>query len=102
MNSGQPQQQTAPVGSPTAEQRARDALAAVRGGDTEAFAKIVALYQAQVMTLALALMREPGAAEELTQDAFVRAVVAEAGGQARAYRPDPLPTMAAATLAVGH
>ena len=73
MKSGQPQQQTAPVGSPTAEQRARDALAAVRGGDTEAFARIVDLYQAQVMTLALALMREPGAAEELTQDAFVRA-----------------------------
>jgi D-alanyl-D-alanine carboxypeptidase/D-alanyl-D-alanine-endopeptidase (penicillin-binding protein 4) len=36
------------------------------------------------------------------QDALVRALVADAGGQPRAYRPDPLPTMAAATLAVGH
>jgi hypothetical protein len=36
------------------------------------------------------------------QDAFVRALVADAGGRARAYRPDPIPAMAAATLTVGH
>jgi len=35
------------------------------------------------------------------QDAFVRALVADAGGRALAYRPDPVPAMTAATLAVG-
>jgi D-alanyl-D-alanine carboxypeptidase/D-alanyl-D-alanine-endopeptidase (penicillin-binding protein 4) len=35
------------------------------------------------------------------QDAFVRAIVADAGGVVVDYRPDPLPTVAAATLAVG-
>jgi D-alanyl-D-alanine carboxypeptidase len=35
------------------------------------------------------------------QDAFVRAVIADAGGRATVYRPDPIPTMATATLAVG-
>ena len=36
------------------------------------------------------------------QDAFVRAVVADAGSRPLAYRLDPVPTMAAAQLAVGH
>jgi len=35
------------------------------------------------------------------QDAFVRALIADAGGKALAYRPDPVPAMTAATLAVG-
>ena len=35
------------------------------------------------------------------QDAFVRAIVADAGAVVVDYRPDPLPTVAAATLAVG-
>ena len=73
MASSSPQQQTAPGGTlPDREQHARDALAAVRAGHTEAFARIVGLYQAEIMTLALALMRNFTVAEELTQDAFVR------------------------------
>ncbi|HWP65318.1 MAG TPA: D-alanyl-D-alanine carboxypeptidase [Candidatus Limnocylindria bacterium] len=35
------------------------------------------------------------------QDAFVRALVADAGGRALAYTPDPLPAIMGATLAVG-
>jgi D-alanyl-D-alanine carboxypeptidase len=36
------------------------------------------------------------------QDAFLRALIADGGGRALAYRPDPVPAMAAATLAVGN
>jgi D-alanyl-D-alanine carboxypeptidase len=36
------------------------------------------------------------------QDAFVHALVTDAGGRAVAYRTDPIPTMATATLADGH
>jgi RNA polymerase sigma factor (sigma-70 family) len=74
MGSVLPQQQFKPAGSvPCVEQRARDAITAVRAGRTDAFAEIVELYEAEVMTLALALMRDRGGAEELAQDAFVRA-----------------------------
>ena len=74
MRSSSPQQHAEPVETiPGRGQCARDALAAVRAGRTEAFAQIVGLYQAEVMTLALALMRDFPVAEELTQDAFVRA-----------------------------
>ena len=74
MGSSSPQQHAEPVETiPGRGQCARDALAAVRAGRTEAFAQIVGLYQAEVMTLALALMRDFPVAEELTQDAFVRA-----------------------------
>jgi RNA polymerase sigma factor (sigma-70 family) len=74
MGPNPPQQQTGTGQTiPALEQQTRDAIAAVRTGHTDAFAQIVRLYQAEVMTLALALMRNTGAAEELTQDAFVRA-----------------------------
>jgi len=36
------------------------------------------------------------------QDAFLRALIADAGGRTLAYRPDPVPAMAAATLAAGN
>jgi D-alanyl-D-alanine carboxypeptidase/D-alanyl-D-alanine-endopeptidase (penicillin-binding protein 4) len=36
------------------------------------------------------------------QDAFLRALIADAGGRALAYRPDPVPAMATATLAPGN
>ena len=52
---------------------ARRALAAVRSGDTEAYGQFVALYEARIMSLCLALMRNTGVAEELAQDVFVRA-----------------------------
>jgi RNA polymerase sigma-70 factor (ECF subfamily) len=51
----------------------RDAVRAVRGGDADAFGHIVRLYQRRVFGLALMLVRDPAAAEEVAQDAFVRA-----------------------------
>ena len=51
----------------------RDAVRAVRHGDAEAFGHIVKLYQRQVFGLALMFVRDPAAAEEVAQDAFVRA-----------------------------
>ena len=51
----------------------RAAVRAVRGGDREAFARIVERYQRRLFGLALMLTREPSAAEEVAQDAFVRA-----------------------------
>jgi RNA polymerase sigma-70 factor (ECF subfamily) len=52
---------------------ARAAVLAVRGGDVDAFARLVELYQRRLFGLALMLTREPAAAEEVAQDAFVRA-----------------------------
>lgn len=51
----------------------RDAVRAVRRGDREAFAGLVRAYQGRLFGLALMILRERGAAEEVTQDAFVRA-----------------------------
>ncbi len=50
-----------------------DAVRAVRGGDTAAFGRVVERYQRRLFALLLILTREPSAAEELAQDAFVRA-----------------------------
>lgn len=49
------------------------AVAAVRRGDSEAFAPIVELYQRRLFGLALMMTRDPSGAEEVVQDAFVRA-----------------------------
>lgn len=51
----------------------REAVHAVRNGDADAFGKIVRTYQRQVFGLALMIVRDPAAAEEVAQDAFVRA-----------------------------
>jgi len=51
----------------------RAAVDAVRKGNADAFSEIVRRYQRRVFGLALMLLREPAAAEEVTQDAFVRA-----------------------------
>jgi RNA polymerase sigma-70 factor (ECF subfamily) len=51
----------------------RDAIRAVRGGNIEAFGRIVDRYQRRLFALGLMLTRDPAAAEELAQDAFVRA-----------------------------
>ena len=53
----------------------RDAVQAVRRGDRNAFARIVTLYQRRLFGLALMITRDPSAAEEVAQDAFVRAFV---------------------------
>lgn len=55
------------------QQRAREAIAAIRSGRTEVFSQLVEVYQVDIMTLAVVLTRNAGAAEELAHDAFVRA-----------------------------
>jgi len=50
-----------------------DAVRAVRAGDAQAYATIVKRYQGPLMTLCTALLRNRQAAEELAQDALVRA-----------------------------
>jgi RNA polymerase sigma-70 factor (ECF subfamily) len=45
----------------------------VRRGDQEAFAQLVHTYQRRLFGLVLMMVREPAGAEEVTQDAFVRA-----------------------------
>src|SRR4030095_1062450 len=49
------------------------AVAAIRRGDRQAFAVIVELYQRRLLGLALMRTREPSGADEVVQDAFVRA-----------------------------
>jgi RNA polymerase sigma-70 factor (ECF subfamily) len=48
-------------------------LARAREGDLDAFEDIVRLYQADVFRFAWHLMRDRTAAEDVTQDAFIRA-----------------------------
>jgi RNA polymerase sigma-70 factor (ECF subfamily) len=50
-----------------------DAVRDVRRGDQEAFAQLVASYQRRLFGLVLMMVREPAGAEEITQDAFLRA-----------------------------
>lgn len=60
--------------APDAEAAAvRAAVRAVRSGDREAFARLVTLYQRRLFGLALVMVRDPAAAEEITQDTFVNA-----------------------------
>jgi RNA polymerase sigma-70 factor (ECF subfamily) len=54
---------------------ARDAVRAVRRGDRDAFGRVVALYQRRLFGLALMMTRDPAGAEDVAQDAFVRAFV---------------------------
>ncbi len=63
-------------GRPTADPDApvvREAVAAVRRGDRDAFARIVERYQRRLFGLTLMMTRDPSGAEEVVQDAFVRA-----------------------------
>jgi len=66
-----------PGGAATTADQARggdsDAVRAVRGGEVAAFGRLVERYQRRVFGLSLMLTRDPAAAEELAQDAFVRA-----------------------------
>lgn len=73
-NQQQPMPHHEDPGSDDARQRiARQAVAAVRAGDTEAFGQVVELYKDRIMSLCVALMRDANEAEELAQDVFVRA-----------------------------
>jgi len=51
----------------------RDAVRAVRGGDRDAFGRLLELYQRRLFGLTFIMVRDPEGAEEVTQDAFVRA-----------------------------
>jgi RNA polymerase sigma-70 factor (ECF subfamily) len=51
----------------------RDVVRDVRRGDREAFGHVVQAYQARLYGLVLMMVRQPAGAEEVTQDALVRA-----------------------------
>jgi RNA polymerase sigma-70 factor (ECF subfamily) len=51
----------------------RAAVRAVRNGDRDAFGHLVERYQRRLFGLALMTVRDPSGAEEVAQDAFVRA-----------------------------
>lgn len=53
----------------------RATVALVRRGDSDAFGRIVELFQRRLFGLALMMTRDPSGAEEIVQDAFVRAFV---------------------------
>lgn len=53
----------------------RATIALVRSGDSDAFGRIVELFQRRLFGLALMMTRDPSGAEEIVQDAFVRAFV---------------------------
>jgi RNA polymerase sigma-70 factor (ECF subfamily) len=50
-----------------------DIVREVRRGHRDAFSRIVQAYQGRLYGLVLMMVREPAGAEEVTQDAFVRA-----------------------------
>lgn len=50
-----------------------DIVRRVRLGDRDAFGRLVEAYQGRLFGLVLMMVRQPGGAEEVTQDAFVRA-----------------------------
>jgi RNA polymerase sigma-70 factor (ECF subfamily) len=51
----------------------RDVIRDVRAGDRDAFGRLVQRYQGRLFGLVSVVMRDRAAAEEVTQDAFVRA-----------------------------
>ena len=53
----------------------RDVVRDVRRGDREAFGDLVQRYQDRLFGLVLMMVRQPAGAEEVTQDAFVRAYI---------------------------
>jgi RNA polymerase sigma-70 factor (ECF subfamily) len=63
----------APSGSPVRPEDEESLLGQCRAGDTQAFRILVQRYQDRAYGLALRLLRSEPDAEEVTQDAFVRA-----------------------------
>ena len=55
------------------EARERQWVAAARRGDTEAYRRVVELYQARIYTFLLRMVRQREEAEDLAQETFVRA-----------------------------
>ena len=58
---------------PTREQELREAIADVRAGRREAYERVVELCQNRLLSFTVSLLKDYAAAQELTQDAFVRA-----------------------------
>ena len=56
-----------------AKETDRELVEAARGGSTEAFGKLVRRHQKRVFRLAVHLLRNAAEAEDVTQEAFVRA-----------------------------
>ena len=54
--------------------RVQTAVRAVRRGDRQAYGRLVELYQRRIFGLTLMMLRNPAEAEEITQDAFIRAL----------------------------
>jgi RNA polymerase sigma-70 factor, ECF subfamily len=59
--------------SPAPEESDADVVRQIRQGDHDAFAALVRAYQARLFGIVLTVVRSPSAAEDVTQDAFVRA-----------------------------
>jgi RNA polymerase sigma-70 factor (ECF subfamily) len=55
------------------ESSVADAVARVQGGESEAFSIVVKAYERRLLSLCLALLGDFPAAEEVTQEAFIRA-----------------------------
>lgn len=55
------------------EKAVRDLAAAAQGGDRHAFDQLVLLYQKRLYGLAMMMVRNAHGAEDVTQDAFIRA-----------------------------
>jgi len=51
----------------------QDIVRDVRHGDRDAFGRLVRAYQGRLFGLVMMIVREPAGAEDVTQDAFVRA-----------------------------
>lgn len=62
-----------PDGMPDEGAVVRASVDRIRRGETDAFAQIVRLYQQRLFGLALMMVRDPGAAEDVAQEAFIRA-----------------------------
>ena len=58
---------------PTRAEELREALAEVRAGRRDAYERVIELCQSRLLSFAVSLLKDYGAAQELTQDAFVRA-----------------------------
>lgn len=61
------------VESASEQEQLLAAIAAIRSGDQDAFATIVRLYQKRLYSLALMFVRDRAGAEDVVQEAFVRA-----------------------------
>jgi len=72
-NSGGPRPSTADGEASVEIAAVRRAVLAVRGGDKESFGFLVELYQQRLFGLTMMMTRHREGAEEVTQDAFVRA-----------------------------